>query len=150
MWGTHQQKAIEYGNLIHEIIALVKKKEDIESAIIQSIENGLIVLAQKETVRRTICEIVSHPDLLECFSEENLVLNEQTIIQKEGTIIKPDRMVLTQKNEVLLLDYKTGIHNSKHQSQLENYKRAIEKMGYKVIKKALVYIGENINVVNFN
>jgi ATP-dependent exoDNAse (exonuclease V) beta subunit len=150
MWGTHQQKAIEYGNLIHEIIALVKTKEDIDSAITQSIENGLIVLAQKETVRRTICEIVFHPDLLECFSEENLVLNEQTIIQKEGTIIKPDRMVLTQKNEVLLLDYKTGIHNSKHQSQLENYKRAIEKMGYKVIKKALVYIGEDINVVNFN
>jgi hypothetical protein len=26
MWGTHQQEAIEYGNVIHEILSFVKKK----------------------------------------------------------------------------------------------------------------------------
>jgi hypothetical protein len=31
---------------------------------------------------------------------------------------------------------------------LENYQKAIELMGYKVVKKALIYIGEQINVVN--
>ena len=82
------------------------------------------------------------------FSEENEVLNEQTIIQKEGRTIKPDRMVLTKSKEVFLLDYKTGTHNSKYQLQLDNYQFAIEKMGYKVVKKALIYIGEQINVVN--
>jgi hypothetical protein len=46
------------------------------------------------------------------------------------------------------LDYKTGTHNQKYQLQLENYQNAIEKMGLKVIKKALVYIGKEINVVN--
>ena len=59
-------------------------------------------------------------------------------------------MVVTKNNGIVLLDYKTGIHNSKHQTQLENYTTAIEKMGYKVTKKALVYIGEDINVVNYN
>ena len=34
------------------------------------------------------------------------------------------------------------------QFQLENYQNAIEKMGLKVTKKALVYIGKEINVVN--
>jgi ATP-dependent exoDNAse (exonuclease V) beta subunit len=46
------------------------------------------------------------------------------------------------------LDYKTGNHNQKYQLQLENYQKAIEKMGQKVTKKALVYIGKEINVVN--
>jgi hypothetical protein len=32
--------------------------------------------------------------------------------------------------------------------QLENYQVAIEKMGYKVTKKSLIYIGEEIEVVN--
>jgi len=75
-------------------------------------------------------------------------LNEQAIIQKEGKTIKPDRMVLTKNKEVLLLDYKTGSHNVKYQLQLENYQNAIELMGYKVVKKALIYIGETIDVVD--
>jgi ATP-dependent exoDNAse (exonuclease V) beta subunit len=57
-------------------------------------------------------------------------------------------MVLTKNKEVYLLDYKTGTHNPKYKLQLENYQSAIELMDYKVVKKALVYIGEEINVVN--
>ncbi|MFV8338482.1 UvrD-helicase domain-containing protein [Flavobacterium sp. LB3P21] len=148
MWGTHQQEAIEYGNVIHEILSFVKTKNDVDLAITKSIENGLITFGQKETVFNTIQEIVNHSELEICFAEGNDVLNEQTIIQKEGTTIKPDRMVLTKNKEVLLLDYKTGTHNVKYQQQLENYQTAIELMGYKVIKKALIYIGKEIDVVN--
>lgn len=148
MWGTLQQEAIEYGNVIHEILSFVRTKEDVDLAITKAIENGLITLSQKELVYKTIQEIVSHPELSICFAEGNEVLNEQTIIQKEGKTVKPDRMVLTKNNEVLLLDYKTGTHNVKYQQQLENYQDAIEKMGYKVVKKALVYIGKEIDIVN--
>ncbi|WP_081897812.1 exodeoxyribonuclease V subunit beta [Flavobacterium sp. 83] len=148
MWGTHQQEAIEYGNVIHEILSFVKTKNDVDLAIIKSIENGLITFAQKETVYNTIQEIVGHLELSTYFAEENEILNEQTIIQKEGKTVKPDRIVLTKNKEVLLLDYKTGTHNVKYQQQLANYQHAIEKMGYKVVKKALIYIGKEIDVVN--
>ena len=148
MWGTHQQEAIEYGNVIHEILSFVKTKNDVDLAITKSIENGLITYAQKETVFNTINEIVNHSELEICFADGNEVLNEQAIIQKEGKTIKPDRMVLTKNKEVLLLDYKTGNHNVKYQQQLENYQTAIESMGYKVVKKALIYIGKGIDVVN--
>ncbi|MFV8341384.1 UvrD-helicase domain-containing protein [Flavobacterium sp. XS2P39] len=148
MWGTHQQEAIEYGNVIHEILSFVKTKNDVDLAITKSIENGLITLVQREAVFNTILEIVSHSQLLNYFAEGNEILNEQTIIQKEGKTVKPDRMVLTKNKEVLLLDYKTGTHNVKYQQQLEDYQDAIEKMGYKVVKKALIYIGKEIDVVN--
>ncbi|TRX02254.1 UvrD-helicase domain-containing protein [Flavobacterium gawalongense] len=148
MWGTLQQEAIEYGNVIHEILSFVKTKNDVDLAITKSIENGLITLNQKELVYKTIQEIVDHLELSTYFAEGNEILNEQTIIQKEGKTVKPDRMVLTKNKEVLLLDYKTGTHNVKYQQQLENYQDAIEKMGYKVVKKALVYIGKEIDVVN--
>jgi RecB family exonuclease len=91
---------------------------------------------------------VNHPELEICFSEGNEVLNEQTIIQKEGRSIKPDRMVVTPNKEVQLIDYKTGTPNLKYQQQLEDYQSAIELMGYKVTKKALIYIGKEIEVVN--
>ena len=114
MWGTHQQKAIEYGNVLHEILSFIKTKNDVPLAIQKAIENGLITISQEEIVRQTIGEIVNHYELEIYFSEGNRILNEQTIIQKQGQIVKPDRMVLTNNNEVLLLDYKTGIHNQRY------------------------------------
>jgi ATP-dependent exoDNAse (exonuclease V) beta subunit len=148
MWGTHQQKAIEYGNIIHEILSFVHSKSDVDIAIIKAIENGLINSNQKESVYSTINEIINHEELKLFFEEGNIVLNEKTIIQKEDKTIKPDRMVMTQNNEVYLLDYKTGMHQTKYQLQLENYQKAIEKMNLKVMKKALVYIGEQIEVIH--
>jgi len=148
MWGTHQQEAIEYGNVVHEILSFVKTKSDIDLAITKAIESGLINYNQKDLVFQTIQEIVNHTELSVCFTEGNEILNEQTIIQKQGKTIKPDRMVLTRNKEVFLLDYKTGTHNPKYELQLDNYQNAIELMGYKVVKKALVYVGAKINVVN--
>ena len=148
MWNTKQQKAIEYGNIIHEILSFVKTKTDVDLAITKAIENGLIVSSQKEYVSKTIYEIVNHQELSGFFAENNKVLNEQTIIQKEENLVKPDRMVVANNNEIYLLDYKTGLHQAKYQHQLENYQNAIEKMGFKVVKKALIYIGETLEVVN--
>jgi ATP-dependent exoDNAse (exonuclease V) beta subunit len=148
MWGTQQQEAIEYGNLIHEILSFVKTRSDIDLAVTKALESGLITFGQKEAVCTTVQEIVGHSELSNYFAEGNEILNEQTIIQKEGKAVKPDRMVLTKDKEVLLLDYKTGVHNVKYQQQLDNYQDAIEKMGYKVVKKALIYIGKEIVIVN--
>jgi len=148
MWNTKQQKAIEYGNIIHEILAFVKTKNDIDLAITKAIENGLIILSQKEDVLATISEIVNHKELTDYFSEEHKVMNEQTIIQKQGNIVKPDRMSISKERKVFLLDYKTGQHLPKHKTQLENYQKSIEDMGFEVEKKSLIYIGEKIEVLH--
>ncbi len=148
MWGTHQQEAISYGNIVHEILAFVKDKSDIDLAVAKSLENGLITYDQVDQVLQTLREIVNHPEIAICFNGNDTVLNEQTIVQKEGRILKPDRVVFLENNEALLLDYKTGAVNAKYQQQIQEYQDAIEDLGYKVLKKALVYIGAEIEVVN--
>ena len=148
MWGTHQQEAISYGNIVHEILAFIKDKSDVDLAVTKALENGLINFDQSEKVLQTLLEIVNHPELNICFDGKNYILNEQTIVQKEGKILKPDRIVLTQNKEAYLLDYKTGAINSKYTQQIQEYQDAIEDLGYKVLKRALVYIGTEIDVVN--
>jgi ATP-dependent exoDNAse (exonuclease V) beta subunit len=148
MWNTKQQKAIEYGNIIHEILSFIKTKKDIDLAITKAIENGLIISNQKDEVLKSISEIVNHNELTDYFSEQNKVMNEQTIIQKKGNLVKPDRMSISKDNQVFLLDYKTGNYLPKHKIQLENYQNTIEEMGYKVAKKSLIYIGEEIQVLH--
>jgi ATP-dependent exoDNAse (exonuclease V) beta subunit len=146
MWGTQQQEAIEYGNVIHEILSFINIKNDVDLAIFKALENGLITPTQKEVVFQTILQIVEHPALINHFASGNRVLNEQTIIQKEGKIIKPDRMAITPDQKVYLLDYKTGVANSKYIEQLNDYQNAIEEMGYIVVEKIIVYIGAMVEV----
>jgi len=148
MWGTHQQEAISYGNVIHEILAYIKNKSDIDLAITKAIENGLIIYDQKEIVYTTLLEIVNHPEISICFDGNIKVLNEQTIVQKYGKTLKPDRIIITENNEAYLLDYKTGLPNPKYTKQIQEYQEAIEDLGYKVLKKVLVYIGTEIDIVN--
>ncbi|MEZ0130870.1 hypothetical protein AB9T88_14340 [Flavobacterium sp. LBUM151] len=103
MWGTHQQEAISYGNVVHEILAFVKDKSDVDLAVTKGLENGLITFDQVEKVLNTLQEIVNHPELTICFNGKNSILNEQTIVQKEGKILKPDRIVLTPNKEAYSL-----------------------------------------------
>ncbi|WP_343615323.1 UvrD-helicase domain-containing protein [Flavobacterium sp.] len=148
MWGTHQQEAISYGNIVHEILAFIKDKSDVDLAVVKALENGLITIDQSEMVTKTLFEIVNHDELSICFDGKLKVLNEQTIVQKEGKILKPDRIVLTDTKEAYLLDYKTGAVNPKYKQQIQEYQDAIEDLGYKVLKRVLVYIGSEIEVVN--
>jgi ATP-dependent exoDNAse (exonuclease V) beta subunit len=148
MWGTLQQDAITYGNVIHEVLSYIQTKADINLALQKALENGLIASTQKDSVEKTIREIVNHKALVVFFDENNTVFNEQTIIQKHGNLVKPDRMVLKNDQEMYLLDYKTGKYLPSHQQQLQLYQQAIEQMGYTVIKKSLIYIGNEIEIVN--
>ncbi|MRX39504.1 AAA family ATPase [Flavobacterium sp. LC2016-23] len=148
MWGTHQQEAISYGNVIHEILAFVKDKSEVDLAVTKALENGLITFDQTEKVLTTLREIVNHPELSVCFDGNDKILNEQTIVQKEGKVLKPDRIVLKKNKEAYLLDYKTGVSNAKYTRQIQEYQDAIEDLGYKVLKRALVYIGTDVDVVN--
>jgi ADP-glucose pyrophosphorylase len=63
---------------------------------------------------QTIQDIVNHKELELFFAEGNTKRTNH--YSKEGSTIKPDRMVVTSSDEVYLLDYKTGIHNTKYQN----------------------------------
>lgn len=148
MWDTKQQKAIEYGNLLHEILSDIKTKNDIELAVTKAIETGLIEKSQKDNFIQNSTKIVFHPELIDFFAPENKVLNEKTIIQKSQGLSKPDRIVIQPDNQAMLLDYKTGEPLPKHRQQIENYALAIQEMGHQVTKKVLVYIGEEIKIIH--
>lgn len=148
MWGTPQQEAIAYGNVVHEVLSYIRTSEDIENAILRATENGLITAKQQDDIRETVLRITGHESLADFYSKQYQVLNEKSIIRSDSSPVKPDRIVLADNKEIFLLDYKTGAHNPKYISQLESYQSALENMGYRVTKKALVYIGTSVNVIN--
>lgn len=147
MWGTSRLQAIEFGNVMHEILSFIKTENDIQLAIIKATEEGLIVRSQQDEVEKTLKSVIFHPELNVFFATDNTIFNEQSIIRNDVQTIKPDRVAI-KGNTALLLDYKTGAHLKKYEAQLASYQKALEEMGLEVIKKTLVYISDTINVVN--
>ncbi len=146
MWGSYQQKAIDFGNVLHEILSYINTIDDLDSAVTRALENGLITLKQEETVKNTLIQILQHKDLAEFFITKGEVYNERTIIDQKQGNSRPDRVVIDGVN-AYLLDYKTGERKETHVQQVLNYTAILEKMNYKVVKKALVYIGDQVEVV---
>lgn len=149
LWNTQQEQAIEKGNLIHDIMAQIKTADDVPFAITYFKENNIINPKQAQELEKTITQIVTHKALKNYYSSQYKVYNEQDIFSKNKIIIRPDRLVINSKNEAILIDYKTGAVDKKHQEQLNNYKSIIEEMPYRVIKKILIYINEEVKIVSF-
>lgn len=146
MWNTTQQEAIEFGNVLHQIMSFVVTKNDVEFALQKAVEIGLITIAQFEIFKEKIEQIITNDELKVFFNGQGKVYNEQTILKNGLSNLKPDRVVIFN-NEAFLLDYKTGEKEQKHIKQINEYALLLNEMNYKVSKKALVYIREKIEVV---
>ncbi len=146
LWDTKQEQAIEKGNLIHDLMALVKTKSDIPSAIQNFIREGVLQNEQAPLIEKTIQEIVNHPDISDFYSEKHTIYNERNILLKDGGLLRPDRLVFTDNKKVVIMDYKTGLHSPHHKDQLQKYTYCLEDMGFEVVKKILIYINDDITI----
>ncbi len=147
LWNTEQGKAIDFGNLLHEVFAKIISKNDVDKVVLQYYQQGILDDEQKESIKENIYNVVNHPELTTYFLDDVTVFNEREIVDVDNQIIIPDRLVFNQKNEVTIIDYKTGSPSNEHHQQLLKYERVLKSMNYKVIKKLLIYINEKIDVV---
>jgi ATP-dependent exoDNAse (exonuclease V) beta subunit len=147
MWGTLQQDAIEFGNIIHQILSYITTKNDLQTALTKSLDEGLIQQSQKNIFEDKIKQIIHHPELEAFFNPNYTVFTEHNIISPNEINLKPDRLVI-HNSDAFLIDYKTGAQDEKHKKQIENYVRVIEKMNLKVTKKVLLYIGEELKIIH--
>jgi ATP-dependent exoDNAse (exonuclease V) beta subunit len=146
LWETEQGKAIEYGNLIHEMFSKIITYKDAEKVIHQYITQGLISLNDSNKIRVLIDEVVKHPKLEEYYKQNVVVYNEREITTEDNEVVIPDRLVFNSQKEVTIIDYKTGKPSKKYHQQLFQYEKVLKSMNFKVVKKLLIYINDEITI----
>lgn len=129
----------QYGLLFHEVMAKVDVPQDVLYALAQTRAEERLTPVLYERLKKQLEEVVQHKDLEAFFSPQNTVYCERPLLTAEGTIIRPDRFVLTRKKEALLLDYKTGQYTADHEKQLKEYANCLTISGYKIKRSLLVY-----------
>ncbi|MDO1502057.1 UvrD-helicase domain-containing protein [Winogradskyella maritima] len=148
LWDSEQQEAKAYGTLIHDMMAEIVTIEDLDKTIQKFLNKGEFKSEDSDTFKLTLKKIITHPDLSSYFSKDYDIYNERDIFSEDGIILRPDRLVISSK-EAVLIDYKTGQDKVEHKSQLDAYTTTIEKMGYSVKHKILVYVSDEIEIVHF-
>jgi ATP-dependent exoDNAse (exonuclease V) beta subunit len=149
LWDTLQEEAIEKGNLIHHIMSKIKTKADIDFVMDDFINANTISEDQAKVLKEVVLNIVSHKKLEPYYNTDELVLNERDILSISGNMYRPDRLVFKNKDDVTIIDYKTGAESKKHLLQLQEYEIILLEMKLTVSKKILVYINDGIEVKEF-
>ena len=85
-------------------------------------------------------------EVKQLFNDTLQAKNETEILLSNGKVIRPDRLVF-KEDEVIIIDYKTGKHQESHCKQLDHYQTILEEMGYLKIKKILIYVSDEAEVV---
>jgi ATP-dependent exoDNAse (exonuclease V) beta subunit len=148
LWDTAQEKAQEKGNLVHNIMSEINTGNDIPFVMEDFYVSGKLSSQQVEELTPLIENIINHQDLSFYYVDGLTIFNERDIITKNGEVLRPDRIVINNK-EAIIIDYKTGIEKQSHLDQLITYQSTLEEMDIKVIKKILIYINEDIQVKEF-
>ncbi len=146
MWDNRLGQAIEKGNLIHWYMAQIIQETDIPFASEALLRMGMANEFQKNEIEAIAKNIVQHPSLQAFYSGAYETFNERDILSPEGRILRPDRINIVDKKNAVVIDYKTSQPNSKDQNQLNEYRVALNTMGYESVKNILIYISENMSI----
>jgi ATP-dependent exoDNAse (exonuclease V) beta subunit len=145
-WDEDKQESIAFGNLIHEMLSKIKTSSDINDVIAQYYTTGLIQKDNVKQIEKLISNVINHSQMKPYFKQNSTVYNEREILTTDKEIIIPDRLVIDENSEAIIIDYKTGKPDKKYHFQLEKYAKTIHQLGYNVKKKLLVYISDNIQI----
>ena len=146
LWDTEQEKAIHFGNLIHEMLSQIITTDDISMVVRQYTSKGLLTLEESMELQGKLEAMCQHPQLQKYFDQPYQVKCESELFTPDGSIHIPDRIVFFNEKEVGILDYKTGIPLETHQFQIDLYAQILTEMGFEVVEKWLVYLGEKLNI----
>jgi len=84
-------------------------------------------------------DVLQHPELSRLLHQSGHSIIEKNIIDVNGRIRRPDR-ILIKDDSVVLLDYKFTLEQSdKHVEQILRYKDLLKQMGYNHVQPYLFY-----------
>lgn len=138
----------KYGRLMHEVLSGVRVPGDVPAAVGGYRAEGIIDQQEEQQLVEQIQTYLSNPAVQRWYDGKARILNEVDILFGKGYSKRPDR-VMIYDDEVVILDYKFGEkeRNSYH-TQVRDYIRLIQQMGYPRVSGYLWYVslGKTVRV----
>jgi ATP-dependent helicase/nuclease subunit A len=131
---------ILFGNLVHDTIATVNNKNDIDHAInkVFSKNGNQGYIKWREKLIAAVQELWQLLEERGWTNEDFEIENEIEICDEKGLIHRPDK-VLIKGDTAIVIDFKTGKKEEPHKNQIKEYCRLIQSTGIKTVSAYLIY-----------
>ena len=120
------------------MLSIVQEQEGIEKALTKLIKDGQIEEQFKNELIKYLEDIMSNQEYISLFKNQETILSEAAIIISDNETIRPDK-VIVKKEQTVVIDYKTGLPNKKHTSQIKLYTSTLENIGFPKVECFLYY-----------
>ncbi len=130
---------VNYGILIHALLAEVKDTSEFRHLSDKFVFDGLITDDQKKILLEEVETVLKVDEIAGLFSKEYEVKAEKEIILPTGEVLRPDRVIIKNK-EAIVIDFKSGQPHKKHENQVTQYADILREMGYSPVTSKLVYL----------
>jgi ATP-dependent exoDNAse (exonuclease V) beta subunit len=129
------------GNELHEFLADFKDESDLPDLQLKLKESSFFDSEEVALFCQNIKNGLQSELLKKWFNPKNKHFSERTLLIPASKIQqRPDRVVVNENGEALLLDFKTGEPFESYKKDIENYGISLEKAGFKVVEKCIWYL----------
>lgn len=140
---------IKTGNILHKLFSMIHSTEDVDNVLKQFEFDGILyddnITADK--MRSLLSKRLSDKRIADWFDSRWNVFNECSILffdKEKNKVIerRPDR-VITDGNEMKVIDFKFGKPCEEYKEQVRQYMKLLESMGHKNIEGYLWFVYSN-------
>lgn len=135
------QAKINYGLLVHDLLAATKNLDQLEENIAKLRTNGELPESEVANLQQKLNSLMDMPQMNLWFNHAGKIKNEASIILPQGQTYRPDR-VMWMDGKVVVVDFKTGQLRSEHQKQVQSYVQWVSAIESLPGEGYLVYIEE--------
>lgn len=136
-------RSIRLGKLFHAIMEKSNTPSEAENLLKKAKKQSHIDAADEERLLNWISNFYAQTDI-QAIIQLGTALSERTLAIDEKTILRPDKIIITPDREAIVIDFKTGELQGKHQKQILEYGFALQRIGYTVKQGYLYYSEENV------
>ncbi len=130
------------GKILHEILAEIKYKADVDKACMQALKLQKINRDEYNILIGWLHERVGSSETKKWFSSEYRILNERDLLSPDS-VKRPDR-ILIRENQAVVIDYKLGhAMPEAYDRQVRNYAETLKKTGFEKVEGYLWYLIPN-------
>ena len=128
------------GIVYHDILSQVCVPEDLDQAVADAAARGDISYEQIGSVEKLLAERIAQVESRGWFNTPGAeILNEVSLIDVDGKVYRPDRVVKTD-DRIMIVDYKFGEHHKSYERQMKKYAEIWKGMGYENVSAYLWYV----------
>jgi ATP-dependent helicase/nuclease subunit A len=127
------------GSILHEVLARTAGPDDISHVLAEMLNEGFFREEELSSLEQQATTVLAHADLQRLLNSSTQTVNEKSIIDRDGKSYRPDKVLISDK-EVIVIDYKfTQKESPAHIKQVHGYRALLQEMGYPAVSTYLFY-----------